>query len=214
MKPTNTTLGPGLGESFHAARRRAEWHREVAELRVILLVHAAALAGNTHQQIADHLGLTQSGVSRMLAKVSRTAVRDIPRQTLIPAADAAVEWLAASRGFGSVRLAERCWFPEPYEDPIWLPPMLTPEQLRYWSEPMIDVYLVVPERLGNGDVLNLEGDIARLLRRGLILHCTYLGARWQPLKGLYCAEPPTGTCPPADAEGPAAIEGHRTPKAS
>lgn len=175
--------------------QRGQWQREVAELRLLLLVHAASLAGYKLQRIADDLGLSQSGISRMLSKVSRLATMDTPRQTLIPAADAAVTWLAEHYGFASAALAERCWQPEAFVDYEMLAMMVTPEELEHWSEPMIDVFLVVPESLANAEVLEFEGVLSRLLRRNLIMHCSYLGHRWKP-EWLYCADPP-GAEPPA-----------------
>lgn len=44
-------------------------------------------------------------------------------------------------------------------------------------EPQVDLFMTVPEDRSDSEVLDFVGTVERLLRRGIIPHCTYLGFR-------------------------------------
>ncbi|KYH43365.1 hypothetical protein [Branchiibius sp. NY16-3462-2] len=165
------TRGPDA--TWHRAHQAAVWSAEVTRLQRILLVKAASLTGISHTQLAAELGISQTGVTRMLSKVSRSATRQLPRQTLLPAAQPAVQWLGEHFGFDQTHLVERCWYPMPYVDRAMTAAMFGPEAAEKAGEPLLDIHTIAPELTTTGDVLRLEGAIGRLLQRTLIMHCTY-----------------------------------------
>ncbi|PWJ26885.1 hypothetical protein ATK17_3066 [Branchiibius hedensis] len=120
------------------------WSAEVARLQRILLVKAASLTGVTHEQLALELGVSQTGVTRMLAKVSRTAARQLPRETLLPAAQPAVSWLGDHFGFSATQLVERNWYPTPYVDREMTAAMFGSEAAEVAGEPLVDLHTVAP----------------------------------------------------------------------
>lgn len=109
----------------------------------------------------------------MLAKVSRTATRRLPREMLLPAALSAVGWLGDHLGFSATRIVERCWYPMPYVDRAMPEAMFGPEAAEQAGEPLVDLHTVAPELATTADVLRLEGLVQRLLQRTTIMHCIY-----------------------------------------